>query len=197
MNKSFLNREKAMLTVMVQAGDPDRIKELMDRSTPLGAEAFGVELERLKPEYKKQEIYKDLISYTDLPVYVTNYRTYENEGKTDEELAAIIADDAKPIFVAVDESGDVLGYAFCVHQQYVDNNIMTDVKTLYIDDLCVDENRRGMHIGKQLYDYVVEYAKNSGCYNVTLNVWSLNPGAMKFYEKCGLVSQKVGMEKIL
>jgi len=116
---------------------------------------------------------------------------------TDEELAAIIADDAKPIFVAVDQSGKVLGYAFCVHQQYVDNNIMTDVKTLYIDDLCVDENRRGMHIGRQLYDHVVEYAKNSGCYNVTLNVWSLNPGAMKFYEKCGLAPQKVGMEKIL
>lgn len=116
---------------------------------------------------------------------------------TDEELAAIIADDTKPIFVAVDESGEVLGYAFCIHQQYVDNNIMTDVRTLYIDDLCVDENRRGMHIGRQLYEHVVEYAKTQGCYNVTLNVWSLNPGAMKFYEKCGLVPQKVGMEMIL
>ncbi len=116
---------------------------------------------------------------------------------TDEELGEIIADDAKPIFVAVDESDEVLGYAFCIHQQYVDNHIMTDVKTLYIDDLCVDGKRRGAHIGRQLYDHVVEYAKESGCYNVTLNVWTLNPGAMKFYEKCGLVPQKVGMEKIL
>ncbi len=95
-----------MLTVMVQAGDPDRIKELMDLSTPLGAEAFGVELERLKPEYKKQEIYKDLISYTDLPVYVTNYRTYENEGRTDEELAAELLQVADHGKVLCDVMGD-------------------------------------------------------------------------------------------
>lgn len=116
---------------------------------------------------------------------------------TDEELAAIIADDAKPIFVAVDENEEVLGYAFCIFQQHIGNNILTDVKTLYIDDLCVDEIRRGMHIGKQLYDYVLAFAKAQGCYNVTLNVWACNESAMHFYEKCGLVPQKIGMEKIL
>ena len=116
---------------------------------------------------------------------------------TDEELLGIIADDSRPIFVAADEDGAVMGYAFCVFQQHIDNNILTDIKTLYIDDLCVDENIRGRHIGKSLYDYVVDFAKNSGCYNVTLNVWSLNEGAMKFYEKCGLKPQKIGMEIIL
>ncbi len=116
---------------------------------------------------------------------------------TDEELAAIIEDDSKPIFAARDDRGVVIGYAFCVYQQYVDNNILTDVKTLYIDDLCVDETLRGQHVGKQLYDYVLAFAKENGFYNVTLNVWSCNEGAMKFYEKCGLKPQKVGMEVIL
>lgn len=116
---------------------------------------------------------------------------------TDEELTDIIKDDSKPIFVAVDENEEVLGYAFCVFQQHINNNILTDIKTLYIDDLCVDEEKRGMHIGKTLYDYVVEFAKNENCYNITLNVWSCNESAMKFYESCGLVPQKVGMEKIL
>ena len=116
---------------------------------------------------------------------------------TDEELLGIIADDSRPIFVAADEDGAVMGYAFCVFQQHIDNNILTDIKTLYIDDLCVDENIRGRHIGRSLYDYVVDFAKNSGCYNVTLNVWRLNEGAMKFYEKCGLKPQKIGMEFIL
>ena len=116
---------------------------------------------------------------------------------TDEELAAIIEDDSRPIFVARDEMGTVMGYAFCVYQQYVNNNILTDVKTLYIDDLCVDETLRGQHVGKQLYDYVLAFAKENGFYNVTLNVWSCNEGAMKFYEKCGLKPQKVGMEVIL
>lgn len=116
---------------------------------------------------------------------------------TDEELQSIILDNKTPIFVAVDEENQVAGYAFCIFQQHIGNNILTDIKTLYIDDLCVDEKRRGQHIGKQLYEYVVAFAKEQECYNVTLNVWSLNESAMKFYEACGLVPQKIGMEKIL
>ena len=119
---------------------------------------------------------------------------------TDEELEKIIADDKTPIFVAVEENapaGEILGYAFCVFWQHRDNNILTDVKTLYIDDLCVDEEKRGLHIGKNLYEYVLVFAKAQRCYNVTLNVWSCNEAAMGFYEKCGLVPQKIGMEKIL
>ena len=116
---------------------------------------------------------------------------------TDEELLSLIQDDEKPIFVCVDDSDRVLGYAFCVFLQHVNNNILTDIKTLYIDDLCVDETMRGKHIGKQLYEYVVDFAKDSACYNITLNVWALNDSAKKFYESCGLIPQKIGMEKIL
>ena len=116
---------------------------------------------------------------------------------TDEQLAELIKDDTKPIFVCVDEEETVLGYAFCVWQQHINNEILTDIKTLYIDDLCVDETRRGQHIGKSLYEHVLAYAKENKFYNVTLNVWSLNESAMKFYEACGLVPQKIGMETIL
>lgn len=116
---------------------------------------------------------------------------------TDNELKEIIHDRERPIFVAADDNENVIGYAFCVFQQHLNHNTLTDVKTLYIDDLCVDEQIRGQHVGKQLYEYVLSYAKSEGCYNVTLNVWSCNESAMKFYEKCGLVPQKVGMEKIL
>ena len=116
---------------------------------------------------------------------------------TNEELTEIINDPKKPIFVYVDEDDRVIGYAFCIIQQHVNNNILTDVKTLYIDDLCVDENIRGRQIGKKLYEYVLSYSKKFGCYNLTLNVWSLNDNAIKFYEKCGMKPQKIGMETIL
>lgn len=116
---------------------------------------------------------------------------------TDEELKGILADEGRPVFVAVDRDGQVFGYAFCIFRQYPDDNILTDIKTLYIDDLCVDEAHRGRNIGRQLYEYVLDFAKEQGCYNVTLNVWECNPGAKRFYEKCGLTPQKVGMEKIL
>lgn len=116
---------------------------------------------------------------------------------SDAELRTILQDDTKPVFVAVDGTERVLGYAFCVFQQHVGNNILTDIRTLYLDDLCVDENLRGQHIGHGLYEYVVEFARREGCYNLTLNVWECNPGAKRFYEKCGLVPQKTGMEMIL
>ena len=125
-------------------------------------------------------------------------RLFKGDAKkyTDKQLEEIISDDSRPIFTAV-EDGSVLGYAFCIFQQHINNNILTDIKTLYIDDLCVDEQIRGRHIGKQLYDYVVNFAKENACYNVTLNVWACNIGAIKFYEKCGLTPQKIGMEVIL
>ncbi len=116
---------------------------------------------------------------------------------TDEQLTNIINDITKPIFVCVDENETVLGYAFCIFQQHIGNNILTDIKTLYIDDLCVDERIRGKHIGKNLYEHVLKFAKEQGCYNITLNVWSLNENAIKFYEKCGMKPQKIGMETIL
>lgn len=116
---------------------------------------------------------------------------------TDEELRKLIHDDTRPIFVGVDEDEKVMGYAFCVFQQRISSNILTDIKTLYIDDLCVDEAIRGQHIGKSLYEYVKAFAKEQGCYNVTLNVWACNESARRFYESCGLVPQKFGMETIL
>lgn len=88
MKRSFFDRDKAPLTVMVQAHDPDRIKELIDRSVPEGAEAFGMQLEQLRSEFRTAEVYRSLFTYTrDLPVYVTNYRHHENEGKNDAVLA--------------------------------------------------------------------------------------------------------------
>ena len=96
-----------------------------------------------------------------------------------------------------EKDGMVSGYAFCIHQQHINDNNLTDIRTLYIDDLCVDEASRGMHVGRALYDHVVSYARENGYYNVTLNVWAGNDSAMRFYESVGLKVQKVGMEKIL
>lgn len=115
---------------------------------------------------------------------------------TDGELSEILRDENRPILIA-EREGEAVGYAFCVLQQHPNDNILTDITTLYIDDLCVDESARGHGIGSALYKAALELAKEKGCYNVTLNVWNCNEPAMRFYEKCGLTPYKVGMEKIL
>lgn len=132
--------------------------------------------------------------------YVGRPDIFKPEGKKyrDEELRAIILDDTTPLFVAVDENTEkVLGHCFCIINEVKGHSSLVDSKTLYIDDLCIDESARGQHIGKALYDFAVNFAKEIGCYNLTLNVWAKNKGALKFYEAMGLSIQKYGMELIL
>ena len=113
-----------------------------------------------------------------------------------EQVLSLLSSPDKPIFIAA-EGDFVLGYGFCQLKECRNDPVIADHKTLYIDDLCVDENCRGKGVGKALYQEICRYAKRQGCYNVTLNVWSCNPTAMKFYEKLGLVPQKIGMEQVL
>lgn len=114
-----------------------------------------------------------------------------------DELKKLLDNCTRPILVSVNEKDEVMGYCFCIFQRHADNSVLTDIKTLYIDDLCVDETLRGQHIGKELYESAVKLARDNGCYNITLNVWSCNPSAMRFYEAQGLVPQKTYMEMIL
>ena len=113
------------------------------------------------------------------------------------ELQAVLSDGSTPVFVCEDESGAVLGHSFCQFQRHTGSRLLTDVSTLYIDDICVDEAARGRGVGRALYEHILGFARESGCYNITLNVWSCNPGAMAFYERLGLVPYRVGMEQIL
>ena len=111
------------------------------------------------------------------------------------ELEALLQDDSCPIFVYDD--GGLLGHAFCQVTQVQDHKLLEDVKTLYIDDICVDEKARGKHVGKALYEYVIAYARSIGCHNVTLNVWEGNDPAFHFYQNMGMKVQKTGMEVVL
>ena len=111
-------------------------------------------------------------------------------------LKKLLADEKRPILIA-DLEGKVAGYAFCILQITENDPVLCDRRVLYIDDLCVEEALRGRGIAGALYEKTLEYARELGCDAVTLNVWCGNDGAMRFYEKCGLKPQKVGMEVIL
>lgn len=136
--------------------------------------------------YQVQKVHSD----TRPDLFIVGARKYK-----DEELEEILKDETKPIFVA-DINNEVVGYAFCVVSTPLSHSLQP-IKSLYIDDLCVDENSRGHRIGSSLYQFVLNYAKEIGCYNVTLNVWANNKNALRFYESIGLKIQKIGMEKII
>ena len=124
-------------------------------------------------------------------IFVPNRTKY-----TDEELVKMISDPRTPIFV-YDEDGTVLGYAFCIYKERAHSNNMTDIRTLFIDDLCVDAAARGKHVGESLYHYVKDYARANGFYHVTLNVWSFNEKAIGVDEAMGLKPMEYVMEEVL
>jgi len=149
---------------------------------------------------KEKDIPKilDLLSQVCLVHHEGRPDLFKIGTKYDErELRELLADDNRPILVSENEADEVQGYCFCIFEQHRENPVLTDVKTLYIDDLCIDETLRGKKIGSELYDAAVCLAKDAGCYNVTLNVWSCNEGARRFYEKLGMKPQKTYMEEIL
>ena len=110
----------------------------------------------------------------------------------EQQLEALLDDESKPVFVF--DNGEVLGHAFCMITEARNDKLLQDIKTLYIDDICVDEKARGNHVGKALYEHVRDYAQSIGCNNITLNVWDGNAPALSFYRNMGMKVQKTTME---
>ena len=123
---------------------------------------------------------------------------HDKRKYTDEEIKAIIKSDETPVFVCYEDvnSETLLGYCFSVFEQKHGHSLQP-VKTLYLDDICVDEKARGRHVGTEIFNYVKEFAKKSGCYDMTLNVWEGNDSAKAFYEAMGFSVLKYGMEIVL
>ena len=120
----------------------------------------------------------------------------ETTKYSEQELAALLGDDTKPVFV-YEEDGEVVGHAFCQISNVKNDRLLVDGKTMYIDDICVDEQARGKHIGKALFEHVRHYAQSVGCRAITLNVWEGNDTAMHFYQNMGMQVQKTCMEMTL
>ena len=145
---------------------------------------------------KKEDIKRiiELLHQVDMVHHVLRPDLFKpNTTKYNEqELEAMLSDDCKPIFVFDD--GMVLGYAFCQISEVRNDQLLEDIKTLYIDDICVDEKARGKHVGKALYEYVRDYAKSIDCNHITMNVWEGNEPALHFYRSMGMQVQKTTME---
>ena len=121
----------------------------------------------------------------------------KNAAKYDaDEYRRIVENPDTPVFAA-EEGGRFLGYAFCQLQVRENHPLLQDMRTLYVDDLCVDESARGRGVGTALMDAAVDWARAQRCHNIDLNVWEFNEGAKAFYERYGMHTMKRYMEILL
>ncbi|MDE5872078.1 MAG: GNAT family N-acetyltransferase [Muribaculaceae bacterium] len=145
-----------------------------------------------------KEIMRLLVQVNDIhaegrpDIFIKGLTKYDEKG-----LLEIINDPRSPIFAAINDDGTMAGYCFCIVEDHSCHVNLKPIKTLYIDDLCVDSKQRGKHVGRLLFEHVKKYAQEKGFYNVTLNVWSCNPGAKAFYKAMGMTEMKTVMETIL
>lgn len=117
---------------------------------------------------------------------------------TDKELEGVIGDANKPLFVYEDEAGTILCHLFLIIKEVSENDgPQKPIKTLFIDDLCVEEKARGQKLGEKLYQFALDYATEQECYNATLHVWNDNQGALDFYEHLGVKPRYTEMKTIL
>ncbi|MBQ1306145.1 MAG: GNAT family N-acetyltransferase [Erysipelotrichales bacterium] len=116
---------------------------------------------------------------------------------SDEEILSILEDPATPVFVYENAEGLVCGYVFCVRKEPPAKAHLKPLKTLFIDDFCVEKTCRGKKVGQTLYEYVRAYAKKEGFDRITLNVWNANLKAYGFYEAMGLKPLETIMEDLL
>ena len=116
---------------------------------------------------------------------------------TPEDLKVLLRDEKRPVFVAEDAGGRVIGHAFCLLREVQDHPLFEDDRSLYIDDICVDRSCRGQGVGRALFEHCASFARERGCRRITLNVWAFNGPARKFYESLGMEPLTIGMEKRL
>lgn len=116
---------------------------------------------------------------------------------TDQELQEILQDDQRPVFVYTENPECILGYAFCILEETTETTSLRHIRTLYLDDLCVDSSVRGQQIGRRLYERVQQAARDMHCDRITLHAWNFNRAAFRFYEKLGLTPLVTTMEQIL
>lgn len=108
-----------MLTVMLQCETPEVAIGRIRNANCLGADAYGLQVESLKPEYQNPETFKRIFSEMGKrPCYVTNYRYAHNQKLADDELAEGL--------ITLAESGatlcDVMGDIFCKHEEELTDN---------------------------------------------------------------------------
>lgn len=90
------------------------------------------------------------------------------------------------IFVAVQGDRVVGSTTLLIEQKFIHGG----GKVGHIEDVVVDAQHQGKGIGEMIIKYVLDYAKNQGCYKTILDC---DDTVKPFYEKLGFVHHSHGM----
>ena len=101
-----------------------------------------------------------------------------------EYVKTFIGSDTKQLFVA-ENNGNICAFAMIEIVVKPETPYAYEQKFLDLQELGTNESCKGKGYGKELINYIKQYAKQNSVNQIRLNMWSFNEGALKFYNKMG------------
>lgn len=91
----------------------------------------------------------------------------------------------------VEDKNKVIGVAQIDYLQYL---TYQGGRRALIEGVRIDKSYRGQGLGKQLFQFLIQKAKENGCHLVQLTTDKARPDAVKFYESLGFEQTHIGMK---
>jgi diamine N-acetyltransferase len=115
---------------------------------------------------------------------------YYNE----DDVQAQLASDKSMVFVVeIQKAKNIIGY-FILRKESVEERLIYKAKSmLYVNDICVRMEYRGLGIGNYILKYITKIARTHGYDTVELNVFAANVRAVQLYESIGMKEQNKRM----
>ena len=119
------------------------------------------------------------LQHGDYVSYLSLIRDFRETTFTKEQFLSTLDTIAKTSdIIVIEEGGELIACGTLLYETKLIHNIS---KVGHIEDVCIKKEHRGKKLGKQLIAYMVDLAKEKGCYKVTLYC---EEGNVEFYKKC-------------
>jgi ribosomal protein S18 acetylase RimI-like enzyme len=109
---------------------------------------------------------------------------------TTAELGDVVASPATDLFIAIDDTGTVIGMATLATFR-----IPTGLRA-WIEDVVVDEAGRGQGVGEALTQAMVDRARELGCRTVDLTSRPSREAANRLYQRAGFVPRDTNIYRL-
>ena len=110
-----------------------------------------------------------------------------------EAFDEIYSDKNNELIVA-EIDGEIIG---TLQLTFIPNITFQGGKRMQIEGVRIDKNFRGVGIGKKLFEWAIEQAKNQDCKIVQLTTNAERKDAFRFYEELGFTASHTGMKLYL
>ena len=96
--------------------------------------------------------------------------------------------------IVAEKENQIVGYCIFAFKEHKETAISFGRKALFIEAIGVLENCKRNGIGKTMFSFIENIAKENGCDTIELGVNVKNKDAIEFYKVIGMVEKNIVMD---